>query len=48
MVFGAMLGGLLRRWVAVPAPLWPAVAFLIVCAAGGYFAARRPASAAWR
>lgn len=48
MVFGALLGGLLLRWVAVPAPLWLAEALLIACAAGAYFAARQPASAVWR
>jgi uncharacterized membrane protein YoaK (UPF0700 family) len=48
LVFGALMGGLLLRWVAVPAPLCLAVALLIACAAGSYLTARRPASATWR
>jgi uncharacterized membrane protein YoaK (UPF0700 family) len=48
MVFGALLGGVLLRWVAQSAPLWLAAAILVGCGASAYAATRRPQSQAWR
>ncbi|MEN3304387.1 MAG: hypothetical protein V7603_589 [Micromonosporaceae bacterium] len=48
MVLGALIGGVLLRWVATSAPLWLATALLLGCAASAYAAARSPRSAAWR
>ena len=39
MLAGALMGGVLLRWVALAAPLWLAVLLLGVCAVGAY---RRP------
>jgi uncharacterized membrane protein YoaK (UPF0700 family) len=48
MVLGALIGGVLLRWVATSAPLWLAAALLGACALIAYAAARSPASTAWR
>ncbi|HET9779111.1 MAG TPA: DUF1275 family protein [Propionibacteriaceae bacterium] len=48
MLAGALVGGLLLRWVALAAPLWLAAALLVACAAGAYLAVGRPQSQAWR
>jgi uncharacterized membrane protein YoaK (UPF0700 family) len=48
MLLGALIGGLLLRWVATSAPLWLATALLLGCATGAYAAARSPGSAVWR
>jgi uncharacterized membrane protein YoaK (UPF0700 family) len=48
MLVGALLGGVLLRWVADSAPLWLAAVLLVGCAAVAYALARRPAAAAWR
>jgi uncharacterized membrane protein YoaK (UPF0700 family) len=48
MLAGAFTGGLLLRWVAAAAPLWPAAILLVGCAAGANLAAGRPQSEAWR
>jgi uncharacterized membrane protein YoaK (UPF0700 family) len=48
MFLGALIGGVLLRWVAVSAPLWTATALLIGCAAGAYAGATSPRSVAWR
>ena len=34
MLAGALIGGVLLRWVALAAPLWLASVFLAACAAG--------------
>jgi len=48
MLAGALIGGILLRWVALAAPLWLASVFLVACAAGAFAAASRPQSQAWR
>ena len=48
MLTGALVGGVLLRWVTTAAPLWLATAVLVVCAIGAYLGARSPRSAAWR
>jgi len=48
MLAGALMGGLLLRWVALAAPLWLAAAILVACAGGAYVAAVRAESQAWR
>jgi uncharacterized membrane protein YoaK (UPF0700 family) len=48
MLGGALMGGVLLRWVALAAPLWLAAALLVACAAGAYAATRRPQSHTWR
>jgi len=48
MLAGALIGGVLLRWVALAAPLWLASVLLITCAAGAFAAASRPHSEAWR
>ncbi len=48
MLAGALLGGVLLRWVALAAPLWLAAVMLVACAAGAYLAAGRPQSESWR
>ena len=48
MLAGALLGGVLLRWVAIAAPLWLAAVLLVACAAGAYLAAARPQSVSWR
>jgi uncharacterized membrane protein YoaK (UPF0700 family) len=48
MLTGALIGGLLLRWVALAAPLWLAAVLLAGCAATAYVAAGRPQSDTWR
>ena len=48
MLAGAVIGGVLLRWVSTSAPLWLAVALLLACATGAHAGARTPGSAAWR
>ena len=48
MLGGALVGGVLLRWVALAAPLWLAAGLLVACAAGAYAATRRPQSLTWR
>ena len=48
MLAGALVGGVLLRWVALAAPLWVAAVLLVGCAAGAYAAAGRPQSQTWR
>ncbi len=48
MLAGALLGGVLLRWVGASAPLWLAALLLAGCAAGAYALSRRPDAAAWR
>jgi hypothetical protein len=48
MLAGAVIGGVLLRWVSTSAPLWLAVAPLLACAAGAYAGARSAGSAPWR
>jgi uncharacterized membrane protein YoaK (UPF0700 family) len=48
MLSGALVGGVLLRWVATAAPLWLATVLLVACAAGAYAGARSPRAAAWR
>jgi uncharacterized membrane protein YoaK (UPF0700 family) len=48
MLIGALIGGVLLRWVAASAPLWLATALLLTCAALAYGSGRSPGSAAWR
>ena len=48
MLAGALLGGVLLRWVALAAPLWLAAVLLVGCAVGAYLAAGRPQSPTWR
>jgi uncharacterized membrane protein YoaK (UPF0700 family) len=48
MLAGALVGGVLLRWVTGSAPLWLATALLLACAIVAYAAARSPRSAAWR
>jgi len=48
MLAGALIGGVLLRWVALAAPLWLASVLLVACAAGAFAAASRPQSQAWR
>jgi uncharacterized membrane protein YoaK (UPF0700 family) len=48
MLAGALVGGVLLRWVALAAPLWLAAVLLVACAAAAYAAASRPQSQAWR
>jgi uncharacterized membrane protein YoaK (UPF0700 family) len=48
MLLGALIGGVLLRWVAMSAPLWLATALLLGSAASAYAAARSPRSAVWR
>jgi uncharacterized membrane protein YoaK (UPF0700 family) len=48
MLGGALVGGVLLRWVALAAPLWLAAVLLVACAAGAYAATRRPQSLTWR
>jgi uncharacterized membrane protein YoaK (UPF0700 family) len=48
MLRGALLGGVLLRWVALAAPLWLAAVLLVACAAGAYLAAGSPQSESWR
>jgi uncharacterized membrane protein YoaK (UPF0700 family) len=48
MLGGALMGGVLLRWVSPPAPLWLAAALLVSCAATAYAAARNPRSQTWR
>jgi uncharacterized membrane protein YoaK (UPF0700 family) len=48
MLGGALVGGVLLRFVGPSAPLWLAAALLGTCAAAAYAASRRPQSAAWR
>jgi len=48
MLAGALLGGVLLRWVGLAAPLWLAAVLLVACAAGAHLAAGRPQSESWR
>jgi uncharacterized membrane protein YoaK (UPF0700 family) len=48
MLAGALVGGVLLRWVDPAAPLWLAAALLVGCAAGASLTARQPQSQAWR
>ena len=48
MLGGALLGGVLLRWVALAAPLWLAAVLLVTCAADAYLAAALPQSESWR
>ena len=48
MLAGALVGGVLLRWVALAAPLWVAAVLLVGCAVGAYTAASRPQSQTWR
>jgi uncharacterized membrane protein YoaK (UPF0700 family) len=48
MLAGALIGGVLLRWVALAAPLWLASVLLVTCAVGAFAAASRPHSEAWR
>jgi uncharacterized membrane protein YoaK (UPF0700 family) len=48
MLAGALVGGVLLRWVDPVAPLWLAMALLLGCAAGATVTARQPQSPAWR
>jgi uncharacterized membrane protein YoaK (UPF0700 family) len=48
MLAGALLGGVLLRWVSLATPLWLAAAVLLCCAATAWAAARRPHSEGWR
>ena len=48
MLGGALMGGVLLRWVNPAAPLWLAAALLVTCAATAYAATRDPRSQAWR
>jgi uncharacterized membrane protein YoaK (UPF0700 family) len=48
MLAGALIGGVLLRWVALAAPLWLASVLLVACAVGAFAAAHRPRSEAWR
>jgi uncharacterized membrane protein YoaK (UPF0700 family) len=48
MLAGALIGGLLLRWVGLPAPLWLGAVLLAGCAATAYVAASRPQSDTWR
>jgi uncharacterized membrane protein YoaK (UPF0700 family) len=48
MLAGALVGGVLLRWVDPAAPLWLAAALLVGCAAGATLTARQPQSQAWR
>ena len=48
MLAGALIGGVLLRWVTLAAPLWLASAFLVACAAAAFAAASRPQSQTWR
>jgi uncharacterized membrane protein YoaK (UPF0700 family) len=48
MLGGALMGGVLLRWVALAAPLWLAAVLLVACPAGAYAATRRPQSHTWR
>jgi predicted MFS family arabinose efflux permease len=48
MLGGALIGGVLLRWVALAAPLWLAAVLLAGCAATAYVAASRPQSDTWR
>jgi uncharacterized membrane protein YoaK (UPF0700 family) len=48
MLAGALLGGVLLRWVGLAAPLWLAAVLLVACAAGAHLATGRPQSESWR
>jgi uncharacterized membrane protein YoaK (UPF0700 family) len=48
MLVGALIGGVLLRWVDPAAPLWLAAVLLVGCAAGATATARQPQSQAWR
>jgi uncharacterized membrane protein YoaK (UPF0700 family) len=48
MLVGALIGGVLLRWVALAAPLWLAAVLLAGSAASAYVAASRPRSDTWR
>ena len=48
MLAGVLVGGILLRWVATPAPLWLATVLLLAYAVGAYLGARSPSAAAWR
>ncbi len=48
MLGGAFVGGVLLRWLSVPAPLWLATALLLSCAGTALAATRRPHSDVWR
>jgi predicted MFS family arabinose efflux permease len=48
MLAGALVGGVLLRWVALAAPLWLAAVLLAGCAVSAYVAAGRAESQAWR
>lgn len=48
MFAGALIGGVLLRWVAMSAPLWASAALLLMCAGGAYVGSRAPTSSAWR
>jgi uncharacterized membrane protein YoaK (UPF0700 family) len=48
MLAGALIGGVLLRWVALAAPLWLAAVLLAGCAASAYVAAGRRESQVWR
>jgi uncharacterized membrane protein YoaK (UPF0700 family) len=48
MLAGALLGGVLLRWVTLSAPLWLATALLAGCAVSAYALARRPTGETWR
>jgi uncharacterized membrane protein YoaK (UPF0700 family) len=47
MLVGALVGGVLLRWVSTTAPLWLAVGLLGSCSVAALFASRRPQSLAW-
>jgi hypothetical protein len=48
MLAGALVGGVLLRYVALAAPLWLATVVLVACAAGSYRAVGRSGSQAWQ
>jgi uncharacterized membrane protein YoaK (UPF0700 family) len=47
MLAGALVGGLLLRWVSPAAPLWLAGALLVACAAAARVATSRVGAPAW-
>lgn len=48
MLAGALMGGVLLRWVGLAVPLWLAAGLLVASASGAYAAARRAESHAWQ
>jgi uncharacterized membrane protein YoaK (UPF0700 family) len=48
MLAGALMGGVLLRWVGLGAPLWLAAGLLVTCAACAHAATHRAEAQAWR